>query len=373
VIIVYQSFEGQYGDNPRVLYDRLRVEEPDAGHVWLADPAHAAMFPADVETVGIYGPECRSLLESADVLIANTHTDIEWHKRPDAFYLQTWHGTPLKRIHNDVRWAPEGRLARLDRDVARWDAMLSPNPASTPLLRRAFGFTGPVHETGYPRNDVLTGPDAERVRTEVRRGLGVPDRATVVLYAPTWRDDVVFATGEHALPLDLGDFARALGDEHVLLLRLHSLVSAGLELETGAPVRDVSLHPDIAELYLAADVLVTDYSSAMFDFAVTGRPILLFTYDLADYRDRLRGFYLDLEEIAPGPLLATSDEVLTALRDLDAVRSAHAGRYAEFRRTFNPNDDGHAGERVLERFFPIPAAATAPGTVPHGGGRHAHP
>src|SRR5207253_3081410 len=82
----------------------------------------------------------------------------------------------------------------------------------------------------------------------------------------------------------------------------------------GAPVRDVSAHPDIRELYLAADVLVTDYSSAMFDFAVTGRPILLFTYDLADYRDRLRGFYFDLEEIAPGPLLGTSDEVLTGLR-----------------------------------------------------------
>jgi CDP-glycerol glycerophosphotransferase (TagB/SpsB family) len=371
--VVWNSFQGQFSDSPRALFEALQRRGDALDSVWLASPRRRGDFPAGVATVEHGSEAARAALESADLVVSSDHLDLDWDKRPGTVYLQTWHGTPLKRIHHDVRWAPEGRLARLDRDVARWDAMLSPNPASTPLLRRAFGFTGPVHETGYPRNDVLTGPDAERVRTEVRRGLGIPDRATVVLYAPTWRDDVVFATGEHALPLDLGDFARALGDEHVLLLRLHSLVSAGLELETGAPVRDVSLHPDIAELYLAADVLVTDYSSAMFDFAVTGRPILLFTYDLADYRDRLRGFYLDLEEIAPGPLLATSDEVLTALRDLDAVRSAHAGRYAEFRRTFNPNDDGHAGERVLERFFPIPAAATAPGTIPHGGGRHAHP
>jgi CDP-glycerol glycerophosphotransferase (TagB/SpsB family) len=359
VKVVYSSFRGQYSDSPRAVHEALARRGDDVEHVWLADPARLAHFPPGVRTAEHGTAEARAALESADVVVAGDHVDLDWDKRPGTVYLQTWHGTPLKRIHHDVRWAPEGRLARLDRDVARWDAMLSPNPASTPLLRGAFGFSGPVHETGYPRNDVLSAPDAAALRARVRRDLGIPDDRTAVLYAPTWRDDVVFASGNHRFPLDLGEFARALGDEHVLLLRLHSLVSSRPAAAPDSPFRDVSGHPDIRELYLAADVLVTDYSSAMFDFAVTDRPVLLFTYDLADYRDRLRGFYFDLEEIAPGPLLTTSDEVLSALGDLEAVAAAHADRLAAFRRTFCPYDDGHATDRVLDLFFPAPALAAA--------------
>jgi CDP-glycerol glycerophosphotransferase len=382
VRVVYSSFTGHFADSPRAVYEGLRARGDDVEHVWIAAADRLAHFPSGVRTVGHGTAEARAALESADVVIAGDHLDLEWDKRPGTVYLQTWHGTPLKRIHHDVRWAPEGRLARLDRDVARWDAVLSPNPPTTPLLRRAFGFTGPVHETGYPRNDVLSAPDRDALRAQVRRRLGIPEDRTAVLYAPTWRDDVVFAAGareHHRFPLDIDDFARSLGDGHVLLLRLHSLVLNRPAAVPGSPVRDVSTHPDIRELYLAADVLVTDYSSAMFDFAVTGRPVLLFTYDLADFRDRVRGFYFDLEEIAPGPLLATSDEVLDALRDLDGVAAANADRAARFRATFCPHDDGHATDRVLDLLFPAPAGtattttatATATATAT-GGSRHAH-
>jgi CDP-glycerol glycerophosphotransferase len=370
--VVWSSFRGQFSDNPRAVFEALQRRGDDVDSVWLAAPERIGDFPPGVATVEYGSAAARAALESADVVVASDHLDLDWDKQPGCNYLQTWHGTPLKRIHRDVRWAPEGRLDRLDRDVARWDVLLSPNPTSTPLFRQAFGFQGPVHETGYPRNDVLTGADAAALRAGVRRGLGIPEGTTAVLYAPTWRDDAVFATGDHPLPLDLDQFSRALGGEHVLLLRLHSLVSRRLELPDGAPVRDVSAHPDIRELYLAADVLVTDYSSAMFDFAVTGRPILLFAYDLADYRDRLRGFYLDLDDIAPGPVLGTGDEVLTALRDLHAVRAGWADRYARFRRSFCPHDDGHASQRVVDLLFPSRAPAPAVSAPVSGGELHAH-
>ncbi|MGY1604341.1 CDP-glycerol glycerophosphotransferase family protein [Geodermatophilus sp. SYSU D00815] len=371
--VVWSSFRGQFSDSPRALYQALQRRGDDIEHVWLAAPDRLADFPAAARTVEYGTAEARATLESADVVVAGDHVHLDWEKQPGTVYLQTWHGTPLKRIHNDVRWAPEGRLARLDRDIARWDALLSPNPASTPLFRRAFGFTGPVHETGYPRNDVLRSPDAPAIRARVRRQLGIPEGRTAVLYAPTWRDDVVFAAGptDHEFPLDLGDFARALGDEHVLLLRLHSLVTNRPAPVPGSPFRDVTAHPDISELYLAADVLVTDYSSAMFDFAVTGKPILLFTYDLADFRDRVRGFYFDLEQIAPGPLLATSDDVLAALGDLDAVAAAHDERATRFRQTFCCRDDGHAADRVLDRFFPAATPVAAGRSTIDGGGLHA--
>ena len=362
--IVWVSFRGRWSDSPRALYEEMVRRGVDAEHTWLSAPG--TPFPAGVVTVPFGSPECVAALESADLLVSNDHVPLDWVKRPGAVYLQTWHGTPLKRIHRDVRWAPEGRLAYLEQDIARWDLMLSPNSASTPLFQRAFGFDGPVHETGYPRNDVLSAPDRDARRAAVRAGLGIPDGTTAVLYTPTWRDDAVFADGspDFTLHLDVADFAERLGGDHVLLVRAHSMVSDALELDPDAAVLDVSGHPDVAELYLAADVMVTDYSSTMFDFAVTGRPMLFFTYDLADYRDRLRGFYVELADIAPGPVLETSEQVMSALADLDRVVADSRDRYARFRDTYCSLEDGRATDRVLEllaELVPLHPALTAQG------------
>ena len=354
---VYNSFEGRYSDNPRALYEALRRRGGAHSHVWLADPAHAAGLPGGVATAAYGTPEGRAALEAADVLIANTHTDVVWTKRPRAVYLQTWHGTPLKRIHWDVLWAPPGRLERLSQDVARWDHLVSPNRASTPLLRGAFRYEGDVLETGYPRNDVLSGPDRDAIRAAVRAELAIAEDRTVVLYAPTWRDEEVFGPDEtplateFRLAFDIDAFTEQLGDDHVLLLRLHYMLSSRFRAAEHRAVRDVSLYADISRLYLAADVLVTDYSSAMFDFAVTGRPILFYTYDLADYQSRARGFYFDFTPVAPGPLLTTSQEVVDALRDLPVVSERYGKAYARFRARFCHLEDGHASDRVLDRLL----------------------
>ncbi|MGK5169128.1 CDP-glycerol glycerophosphotransferase family protein [Geodermatophilus sp. CPCC 205761] len=360
--IVYVAFRGHFSDSPRALYEALLARGTDATHTWLSAPHTQATFPADVTTVPFGSPESIAALEQADLVISNDHIPLDWEKRPGTTYLQTWHGTPLKRIHNDVRWAPEGRLAYLEQDIARWDLLLSPNAASTERLRRAFGYRGVIHETGYPRNDLLSSPERDRVRAAVRADLGVTDDQTVVLYTPTWRDDLVFQkTGpqDFEFPVDLEDFTTRLGGDHVLLLRLHNMVMDRLEIVDGSPVRDVCSHPDIRDLYLGADVLVTDYSSTMFDFAITGRPILFLTYDLEYFRDELRGFYFDLEDVAPGPLLSTSTELVDALADLDSVSARYAERYARFRETFCHLEDGAATERVLDLIVP----ASAPGTV----------
>jgi CDP-glycerol glycerophosphotransferase (TagB/SpsB family) len=352
--MVYVSFRGHFSDSPRAIYEALRDRGVEADVTWLSAPHTAAGFPADVAHVPFGSPECIAALEEADVVVSNDHIPLDWQKRPGTTYLQTWHGTPLKRIHNDVRWAPEGRLAYLEHDIARWDLLLSPNPASTPRLRKAFGYRGEIFETGLPRNDLLSGPQRDAVRAAARTDLGIDDGQTAVLYTPTWRDDLVFErTGpqDFAFPLDLTDFGRRLGG-HVLLLRLHNMVTDRLEIAEGSAVRDVCGHADIRDLYLAADLMVTDYSSTMFDFAITGRPLLFYTYDLEDYRDRLRGFYFELEDVAPGPLVRTSEDLVSAIADLDGVRERYADRYAAFRRTFCALEDGHATDRVLDLLFP---------------------
>ena len=346
--IVYSAFDGRYGDNPQALYERMVGRSSADEHVWLCAPRHAHGFPATVDTVTLGTDECVAALQEADLVIANTHVELEWDKKPGAVYVQTWHGTPLKRVHHDVLWAPPGRLTRLDRDVARWDYMLSPNAASTARLRNAFRFTGEMVETGYPRNDILTSPSQELVRARVRSRLGLADDTLAVLYAPTWRDDQYFTSEGQPVQLEL-DVAKMVSDgggDRRLLARLHPLMTERSQLVQQAGVQDVSFYPDMQELYLAADVLITDYSSVMFDFAVTGKPMVFYGYDLENYRDQLRGFYFDLEPVVPGPLVRSTEDVLHALNRLPEVELEFAERYAAFRETFCHLEDGRAGERV---------------------------
>jgi CDP-glycerol glycerophosphotransferase len=351
--LVYNSYAGAFSDSPRAIFEALRDDSGDR-HVWLSSERHLAAFPPGVETVSYDTPEAVAALEAADVVIANTHTDFEWKKRPDTLYLQTWHGTPLKRVHKDILWSPPGLHDRQQLDVDRWDVLLSPNRASTARLRQAFRYDREVLETGYPRNDVLSTPDREARREAVREQLGIADGATAVLYTPTFRDDSVFAERRFELGLDTDAFAAALGSDHVLLLRLHYLVPEELPPMRHPAVRDVSAHPDVSELYLAADVLVTDYSSTMFDFAVTGRPLAFLTYDLADFQHRVRGFYFELADEAPGPMVETTAELIDVLRDLDATSERYAERYARFRERYCHLEDGHATTRVLERLGAVP-------------------
>jgi CDP-glycerol glycerophosphotransferase len=351
VRIVYNSFHGRYSDNPRALYQALR-DRPGLEHVWLTDSRHRAGFPDDATTVDIDGPDARDALESADLVIASSHTEVDWEKGPGTTYLQTWHGTPLKRVHRDVLWAPEGRLDELDVDIEKWDLLLSPNAVSTPRLRKAFGYDGEVLESGYPRNDLLSLPAQEQVRADVRRRFGIADGVTAVLYAPTWRNDEVLLDPDAELPLALDPvaFAAEMGRDHALLFRSHYLATGRSRVAAAPGVHDVSFHPDINELYAAADVMVTDYSSTMFDFAITGRPIVFYPYDRDRYGDVVRGFYFELgPDDAPGPVVTTEPELLETLSRLPDTRQAYAERYRAFQRTFTSLEDGHATDRVLER------------------------
>jgi CDP-glycerol glycerophosphotransferase len=353
--IVYNSFQGRFSDNPRAIYEELVRRTSGVSHVWTARQRTLAAFPASTRPV-VQGSWRHALeVERARYVVANVEMREHLQRRRGVTFLQTWHGTPLKRVGYDNRYVA-AHPAAFERDVreyTRWDYLITPNAFTTGILRDAFrGFGGEILEVGYPRNDVLNHPDRDAIRARVRRALGIEDGRTAVLYAPTWRDDAVHERDSQgfALALDVGEFTRRLGEDHVLLTRLHFLVAAQLGPQ-GPCVRDVSDYEDVRDLYLAADVLVTDYSSVMFDFAITGKPIVYFVYDLEFYRDELRGFYFDFEPEAPGPLCRTTDEVLCALEDIEGVRRANRERYAAFQARYNHLDDGHASRRVVDRVF----------------------
>jgi CDP-glycerol glycerophosphotransferase len=353
VRIVYNSYNGRYSDSPRAVHRALLECDDTHEHLWLVDPEHAATFPPDTQSAPIYTQSAVDALESADLVVSNSHLEMDWTKRAGATYVQTWHGTPLKRIHADALGGPPGLLEHLSLDVDRWDVLLSPNHYSTTTMRRAFRWTGEILETGYPRNDILLSPQAGAVRHQVRTELGIGDDRTAVLYTPTWRDDAFWdeSADAGALALDVDHFVNELGEDHVLLPRVHYKLT-GLLRETDHPaVVDVSAYPEIADLYLAADMMVTDYSSTMFDFAVTGKPLLFYTYDMDRYREELRGFYFDLSVDPPGPLSSTTQQLVDDIAHIDDVTQAHRNHYTRFQEKFCHRDDGFATQRFLDRFF----------------------
>ncbi|WP_141580778.1 bifunctional glycosyltransferase/CDP-glycerol:glycerophosphate glycerophosphotransferase [Actinomadura sp. WMMA1423] len=367
--VVFSSYGGsQYSCSPRAIYEELVRRDIDLECVWVSYDDQFAV-EGKAETVLVGSREHYRALARARYIVTNQAMPPWYLKREGQTCLQTWHGTPLKRLAYDLRDMPYRRTEGLDwmeREVPRWDFLLSSSPYATQVMRRAFRYEGEVLETGFPRNDVLSTSEWERMGSQIRKQLGIPQRKKVVLYAPTWRDDRHHADGRYGFPLelDLETMRRALGDDHVLLLRTHHLITDrdrpvtsaiaadGLAGDGSGPfVIDVSRYPDIAELYLAADVLVTDYSSAMFDYAVLGRPIVLYTYDLDWYRDHVRGFYFDLEAEAPGPVVRTSEDVAAAVRAAPDGEQRYADAYDRFFVKYCPHDDGQAASRVVDRVF----------------------
>ncbi|MFK0195470.1 CDP-glycerol glycerophosphotransferase family protein [Kitasatospora sp. NPDC090308] len=351
--VLYDVFGGRgYACNPRAVHAELARSGPALEHLWVVEDGQERP-PEGVRAVRQWSPEWYEALATCRYLVGNTHFPEFLRRREGQVVVQLWHGTPLKRIAHRMPpgWAAaDGYLERLGHEVRQWSLLLSPSPFATPELRASFRYGGEVLGAGYPRNDRLARPDRAEA-AGIRRRLRLPPGRRVVLYAPTWRDDRPGPGGRHALDLrlDLAAARAVLGRDHVLLLRPH--VHVGGALPDDDFVRDVADYPDVQDLLLIADVLVTDYSSVMFDFAVTGRPMLFFTYDLAHYRDALRGFTFDFERWAPGPLLSSSEQVVAALRDFDPAR--HRDAYRRFRARFCPLDDGAAAARVAARMLAL--------------------
>ena len=346
-LVVFESWTGRHADSPRAISDELRRRDAPLRQVWVRSPDSP-----DVEGAETVRPGTSAYLQAlgrARYVVTNNSMPGYFRKKREATYVQTWHGTPLKRIAFDIQRpgfaGADEYLRSLRRDVAKWDYLISPNAFSTPIFRRAFGYEGKILETGYPRNDVLLSADRDAIRARVRADLAITDDQTAVLYAPTWRD-----SDEFPVALDLSRMADELAERHKLLVRAHHLTGSA-SFDTRPGLADVSSRDDSAELFLAADVLITDYSSVMFDFAVTGKPMLFFTYDLDAYRDDLRGFYFDFEREAPGPLLSDTAAVIAALNDLPGLRQRSAPAYDRFQARFCHLEDGRASARVVEEVF----------------------
>jgi CDP-glycerol glycerophosphotransferase len=356
--VLFESYGAvQYADSPRAIAEELRRRDTRLDLLWAVSDEQTEL-PDGLRAVPRDSREWYEATARSRYVVTCVYRPMTGWLRPhpDQVVLQTWHGPPFKKIGFDSerieQQARRGYHDRLRLETSRWSYLISPNPAATPILRSAFHYDGTVLETGYPRTDIFFRPDRDEIAARVRARLGLPEGKKVVLYAPTFRDNQQYRRNKFRLDmhLDLRHAQEVLGDDHVLLVRRHAKIVDSVRDAGSGFVRDVSRYPDVNELLLVTDVLVSDYSSLMFDFANTGRPMVFFAYDLEQYRDEIRGFYFDLD-IVPGPLLRTSPEVIAAVANAGDMREKYDGAYRSFRDQFCAFDDGTASAQVVDAVF----------------------
>ena len=357
--IVFESFLGKnYSDSCKYIYQYLQKEYGGKyRYIWVINDKKTDI-PGNVTKVKYLGLRWFYYTSRAGYYVNNMRQPVWLHRRDGSVLLETWHGTPLKRLvfdMDDIHAATPQYKMDVFAQSRKWTYLISDNPFSTKVFESCFLFPQDrIIETGYPRNDILYAPDREEHAARIKERLSIPQDKKVILYAPTWRDDEYYGPGRYqfALKLDLKKMRDMFGEDYVILIRTHYFIAdavdtAGLE---GFAV-NVSRYDDIAELYLISDICITDYSSVFFDYANLKRPILFYVYDFDKYRDKLRGFYIDMETELPGPLLYNERELFEALRNIDTIKNDYEAIYNEFYDRFCCIDDGHASERVADIVF----------------------
>lgn len=344
--VFFESFHGRNAScNPLAIDREIALRMPSAHRFWSVTDDSVTVPDGGVGVVR-GSADWAAARERADLLVINDWIEDGWRPRRDQFVLQTWHGTPLKRIALRRRGVTPRLVAAVVKQSSRWSAMLAQSPAGARALRRSYAVARPMWVDGYPRNDVVVRGDDGGIRE--RLGVTTPN---VVLFAPTWRDGALDAPDL----LDVEALAALLGPEWTVLVRGHARTMEVRNGAVGERVIDVTREPDASPLLATADVLVTDYSSVMFDFSATGRPMVFFVADQEDYATRTRGFEWDLGSRAPGPLVTTTDDAAKAILGAASERGRWADRYAAWQTEFNPLDDGRATERVVDRLVGVGA------------------
>ena len=356
-IVFVSSLGRNYTGSPRAVYEEMVREGLDKRYecIYVIQNVNTPM-PGEVKKVKKGRVNYYLALATAGVWISDTRLPDSIKKRKETVYIQTWHGTPLKKLALDMTQVQMSNGQSIEEyhesfrnNAATWDYLVAQNPFSEETFRRCFAFTGKVLRCGYPRNDVLFSGNTKENIERIKKELGIPTGKKVLLYAPTWRDNAYFGLGKYkfATELDFDRMKETLADEYVMIVKYHYLVQE--KVDWSAYKNFVYTCPaeyDIAELYLAADALITDYSSVMFDYSILKRPMFFFAYDLEQYKNDLRGFYFDFLAQAPGPVVQTTESLITAI--CETKPEEYAERYAQFCERYNPWDNGTASAQIVE-------------------------
>ena len=364
-LVIFIAFHGRgYSDNPRAIYEAMRQDPRFEGYrfIWfIKNHKQKQITIPGAEVKEYFSFSYFYYMSKAKYWIINCKMPTYIAKKEEQVYLQTWHGTPLKRLAHDIEAAEDMTFYRsavsfaqmtqsYDIDVARYNYMISPNPFCTEVFQSAFRIQRErLIETGYPRNDFIcntTKEEMERLKEKYR----LPKDKKIVLYAPTWRDNSYVASGyTFELKADFHKWKEILGEEYIVVFKPHYLIINTYEKDSSLQgfLYSIPAEADIRELYVISDMLITDYSSVFFDYAILKRPIYFYMYDIEEYANDLRGFYFYIHKDLPGDIYTNEDELLAAVKQ-DAYDET---AYQAFYERFCSCEDGNAAKRVIDIVF----------------------
>ncbi len=357
-MIVFDCSIGRnYTGNPRYIYEYMVEHGLDKEYrcIWLFENPKTRV-PGNARVVKFRRIRYFYYMAVAGIWIFDCRQPDFLVKRKEVHYIQTWHGTPLKKLALDMEAVDMGGETDIEnykehfrKNTKTWDYLISQNRFSTEIFQRCFDFHKEILEIGYPRNDILFHKNTKEYQEQLKKELGIPKDKKVILYAPTWRDNEFYEKGQYKFSpaIDFKVLMEELSEEYVLLVKYHYLVQDKVDWKGFEGfIYKFSAKYDITELYLLADLLITDYSSVMFDYSVLKRPMLFYCYDYDNYRDNLRGFYFDFEKEAPGPISRTTRELVDDIKGKRYLE--YETRYKAFCRKFNHRDDGNASKKIVE-------------------------
>ena len=369
-LVIFASYNGKsYACSPKAVYEQMLCDDKYADYrfVWLFDePEKYGFLEANRNTMVIRNKskECEKYLHMAKYWIFNSRALDFWTPSSEQVYVQCWHGTPLKKLGYDIENSNNAMnslaeiRSKYRNDAKRLDYLLSPCDFVTEKFITAwrleeFGKDDAVLQIGYPRNDYLVNYDRGDIE-KIKKALGIEnDKRKVILYAPTWRDNQHDAQNGYVYdnPVDFDYLREKLEKDYIILFRAHYLVANEFDFDAYSGfVYNASDYDDINELYVISDLLITDYSSVFFDYAILGRPMLFYMYDMEEYRDEVRGFYIDINSL-PGEILKTEAELVDAIERIDYDEERNRIALSQFNAEYNLMNDGRASQRLLDVLF----------------------
>jgi CDP-glycerol glycerophosphotransferase len=367
-VILFEAFNGKnYTCSPKAIYEKMITmkEFQDYKMVWaFVNPSIHEVAPfKNLEIVTTKSDDYYKYCSMAKYWIINSIMTKGVKKKKNQIYVQCWHGTPLKKLRYDIEVngaslnTVEEIRKRNDEDAKNFDYFISPSKYCTEKFTSAFNLKNLkkdniIIEKGYPRNDFLFNKSKKDIN-DIKKKLNIPKDKKVIFYLPTFRDNQhTSGVGyTYSLALDFDKLMKKFKDKYVILFSSHYFVSNSIDLtKYKGFVYNVAHYDEINELYLVSDIIMTDYSSVFFDFANLKRPMVFYMYDLDDYKNNLRDFYIDLDEL-PGPITKTQKELEKVLDNIEEESKKYKEKYKKFNEKFNYLDDGDASTRVIKEIF----------------------
>ena len=366
-MILFSCFNGKsYADSPKAIYNYIKdnPEYNDYKFVWAFKKPENYNYleESNINTkiVKVDTKEYEKYLSKCKYWIFNYRAADYQYPKKNQVFVQCWHGTPLKRLGYDLD-SPDNVLNTKKEirykyriDAKKFKYLLSPSKFASEKFISAWNLkkVGKEHcilEEGYPRNDFLinyTSNDVGRIKQK----LGIEKtNKRIILYAPTWRDNQHEAGVGYTYKteVDFDKLQKELGQDYIILFRAHYLVANEFDFKKYKGfIYDVSDLDDINELYIISDILITDYSSVFFDFANLKRPIIYYMYDLEKYKDNMRGFYINLEEL-PGNIVRTEEDLIKNINKTTCDFN-YDNKYKKFNDKYNYLEDGKASKRIVK-------------------------